>query len=155
MPAAHRGLLLRGFLLALATRIALWTLPTRIVLQYVHRRVDERRASARGAAALPPERIAWGVRIPARRIPHASCLTQALAAQILLARHGYASELRVGVGREANGEFGAHAWVEVDGMIVIGGEIAHRYRALPDVRTVLSRTTRLGASSRVPSLPRT
>jgi hypothetical protein len=88
----------------------------------------------------PPEtarRIGWAVRNVARLVPGASCLTQALAAQYLLARAGCRSELQVGVARDASGRFLAHAWLVSDGRVVIGGtsrELA-RYALLPGVDT--------------------
>jgi hypothetical protein len=58
----------------------------------------------------------------ARAVPGASCLTQALALQYLLARAGHACELHVGVKRDAKGQFAAHAWVSCNGRIVLGAE---------------------------------
>jgi hypothetical protein len=66
-----------------------------------------------------------------RLIPGASCLTQALAAQILLRRRGYVTELRLGVGRDAAGRFAAHAWLERDGRIVIGAAPVAQFTPLP------------------------
>jgi hypothetical protein len=60
----------------------------------------------------------------------------------------------VGVGRDANGQFEAHAWVEVDGRTVIGGEIAHRYIPMPDLRMVLTDRGSFRAATRVPAVPR-
>lgn len=56
----------------------------------------------------------------ARFVPRASCLTQALALQWLLARAGHASELFVGVRQDADGRFAAHAWVSCNQRIVLG-----------------------------------
>ena len=56
----------------------------------------------------------------ARFVPRASCLTQALALQWLLARAGLASELFVGVRQDAAGRFAAHAWVSCNQRIVLG-----------------------------------
>jgi Transglutaminase-like superfamily len=53
-------------------------------------------------------------------VPYASCLTQALAAQILLAKEGYDSEICVGVGKTELGGFIAHAWVVKDGRVLLG-----------------------------------
>lgn len=58
----------------------------------------------------------------ARRMPWATCLIQAIAAQNVLANYGYASTLRIGVSADAKGEFAAHAWLEQDGRVLIGGE---------------------------------
>ncbi len=80
-------------------------------------------------------RIGWAVRNAARLVPGASCLTQALAAQYLLARAGCRSHLQVGVARDPAGRFLAHAWLVSDGKVVIGGssrELA-RYAVLPGV----------------------
>lgn len=56
----------------------------------------------------------------AQAVPGASCLTQALALQWLMARSGYACELLVGVRRDETGRFAAHAWVACNGRIVLG-----------------------------------
>jgi hypothetical protein len=56
----------------------------------------------------------------ARLVPGASCLTQALALQYLLARAGHASELFVGVRQDAIGRFQAHAWLACNAHTVLG-----------------------------------
>jgi hypothetical protein len=56
----------------------------------------------------------------ARMVPGASCLTQALALQWLLARAGHGCELLVGVRRDEAGRFAAHAWVVCNDRIVLG-----------------------------------
>jgi hypothetical protein len=55
-----------------------------------------------------------------RFVPEASCLTQALTAQVLLKREGFDPRLQIGVARDAAGAFKAHAWVECGGQIVVG-----------------------------------
>jgi hypothetical protein len=64
------------------------------------------------------------VRVAARHVPGASCLTQAIALHLLLERRRIGSHLVVGVAR-TNGRFRAHAWVDSDGEVLIGGEVAH------------------------------
>jgi hypothetical protein len=49
-----------------------------------------------------------------------TCLMNALTAQALLGRYGYPVKLRIGASRQ-NGGFAAHAWVERNGQVVIGG----------------------------------
>lgn len=116
-------------------RVALWVLPPRAVLRF---------AMARVARARRPEsmthtvrRIAWAVRTASRPIPGATCLTQALATQILLAASDYPSTLRIGVARDHLRRPTAHAWVEVCGKVLVGGRGVHLYRSLPDVRAGL------------------
>ncbi|TIR45534.1 MAG: lasso peptide biosynthesis B2 protein, partial [Mesorhizobium sp.] len=56
---------------------------------------------ARNDAAIADlRRVAWGVAAAARYVPGASCLTQALAGQYLLARQGKASTISIGIARD-------------------------------------------------------
>ena len=64
--------------------------------------------------------MASSVRRASLYFPSASCLTQALATQVLLARRGQLSTLRIGVIKGADGELKAHAWVENNGKVIIG-----------------------------------
>jgi hypothetical protein len=59
------------------------------------------------------------VRLASRYVPRATCLTQALTAQMLLGWAGLNSRLHIGV--RLDGKFEAHAWVEGPGRIVVGG----------------------------------
>jgi len=69
--------------------------------------------------------VAQAVSIAGRRsIWPTTCLRQALLVEALLARRGIASELRIGVRNLATTGFGAHAWVERDGRVLIGGDDA-------------------------------
>ena len=77
----------------------------------------------RDKAALPSiAQLVWAVRSASVYVPHATCLTQALAAQVLLERCGYPTRLVIGVAPDHNGEaaFQAHAWLESEGVVVIG-----------------------------------
>lgn len=79
-------------------------------------------------------RIVWAVLAASRYVPRTrTCFPRALAVHTLLTRHGLTSELRVGVAREGDGALEAHAWVECDGRVVIGGGELDRYVAFPDV----------------------
>ena len=66
-----------------------------------------------------------------KRIPGGSnCLVQAIAAGVLLGRHGYSSRLRLGVARAPDGRLEAHAWVETDGKALLGGPSVESYAPL-------------------------
>ena len=83
-------------------------------------------------AADEQRRTVWAVRTAARAIPAVStCLTNALAAHVLLARRGYVSNLRIGVTRDEKGEFTAHAWLEQEGAILIGGDWSDGFTPMP------------------------
>jgi hypothetical protein len=67
-----------------------------------------------------PVRIAWALRVASRYVPRPTCLVRALAAHRLLAKHGHASDLRIGVAKSGAAGFAAHAWVECGGTVLVG-----------------------------------
>lgn len=75
------------------------------------------------------EKVVWAVELSGRYVP-GTCLTRALAAQILLARRGHPVLLHIGAVREEGEKFLAHAWLECDGRVVIGGHELERYTPL-------------------------
>jgi transglutaminase superfamily protein len=126
---ADRWLFLRIFTALVRVRLALWFRPFDRVREYAGRLGEKRvpdmsdRLSAHDLTSL--------VTVAACYIPRATCLTQALVADALLRRYGYAPELKIGVGRDDN-RFQAHAWVEIDGKVVIGDLPAlDQYTPLP------------------------
>ena len=69
-----------------------------------------------------------------RYVPGSTCLVQALAGQWMLLREGYPAQLRIGVSK-AEG-FEAHAWVELEGKVLIGGpEESARFTPFPPAQT--------------------
>lgn len=63
------------------------------------------------------------------------CLTQALVVQLLFKRRKIPADLHIGVAKDSNGQLEAHAWVESDGVVVIGGsetDLQH-YARLPSL----------------------
>jgi hypothetical protein len=142
LSRSDRRLVLEAALLLGAARLGLWLLPFRVVS-----RLFETVTRTRVAVAAPAQRVAWAIGAAARYIPAATCLTQALAARAMLARHGHTAQLRIGVARaipqpgalrisgNQHSQFAilqAHAWVECDGAVIVGGlpDLA-RYTALP------------------------
>jgi hypothetical protein len=120
-------LLVHAFSLLVVIRTALWLLPFRIV----HERVAARAIRVASSNTHPIERIVWSVEAASRRVPRASCLTQAFAAALLLAANGHAAALRVGVAKNDDGSLRAHAWVESDGRTVLGDPRTEAFVALP------------------------
>lgn len=116
--AAEWSALCRALPLVLVFRLALWTLPFRRIQQWAKRLAE----SGRPARRVPPAAaVALGVARASRLVPRATRLTQALATQVLLSRAGYSSTVQIGVATDGTQGFEAHAWVECDGEIVIGG----------------------------------
>jgi hypothetical protein len=69
-------------------------------------------------------RVAWAVAVAARYIPGSKCLVQAIAGRALLANYGVPSEIHIGVAKDSRNWLSAHAWVEVEGKALIGGDVA-------------------------------
>jgi hypothetical protein len=129
LPSADRNLLVKSALLLGAVRLGLWLLPFQTMRRLLASRTY-------GTTTLPEEtsvtKVTWAVTVAGRYVPVATCLTQALAVQVLLGQQGLAATLRIGVARGEAGQFQAHAWVEYQGRVVIGGiEAPSRFTPLP------------------------
>jgi hypothetical protein len=123
-------LLIHSLLLVIGFRVGLWLLPFRW-LQGFTLRVLAMPASSRSAPTeTPAERISWAVNRASRLVPAATCLTQALATQVLLSRHGISARLHVGVAKRKGERLRAHAWVEADDQIVIGRSEVEQFTVL-------------------------
>lgn len=135
LSAARRAALLEGFAAVAFVRLTLRLFPWRR-WEGGDVRFPRARTSA-GGAQPSVEDIAWAVRRVSRAVPGATCLTQALAARLLLSRRGYDSRLEIGVTRAAGSRLRAHAWLRTNDLVVIGGHDATGY-------TPLSATPRSG-----------
>jgi hypothetical protein len=65
------------------------------------------------------QEISRAVDIAARFIPGATCLVKAQVGCAMLNRSGYMAAIRIGVLKDLS-KVQAHAWVECDGLVVIG-----------------------------------
>lgn len=124
LPAADRALAVRAAWWLLLARVALWTLPFARVQELV-----ARLGARRGTVGVAPGRVAWSVEAVAGSIPQATCLTQALAAQVMLSRAGERPELHIGVATD-RGAFEAHAWLSLHGRTLVGDHELERYARL-------------------------
>jgi hypothetical protein len=118
--------MIQALLVIVLVRIGLWIIPSGLLGRWLH------------AAETPGEnhpdwstvhKIIRSVRSFSTYVPRATCLTQALSACVLLRLYSQNSSLKIGV-EKRNEKFGAHAWVEVDGRIVIGKQLRHERFAL-------------------------
>jgi hypothetical protein len=116
LPPVERGLVLRTLPLVAAIRVALWVVPLRRVGRLI-RACEHLPFSI--PADMPVSRLEWAVRAASRRVPMASCLTQALALQSLLVRSGRSSEVHIGVRKDAEAGLQSHAWVECEGNMLL------------------------------------
>ena len=121
LPWAEKSLLMRALLVVTVTRLGLWLLPIGAVRRIALR--DRKKASV----AYSVTELVWAVKAVSRYVPVATCLTQALALQWLLARSGHTSRIHLGARKDLKGKFQAHAWVECEDRVVMGGPEAHEY----------------------------
>lgn len=75
------------------------------------------------------EEICRAVDVTARFIPGATCLVKAQVACAMLNRFGYAAEIKIGALKKSS-NLEAHAWVECDGLVVMG-DTGNQYVELP------------------------
>lgn len=116
------------FALTVTVRLALWLIPFRVI----RRLVESAPAVSFLQGKLTPRQIAWLVHVASRNVFRATCLTQALTAQLLLNGAGLENQLHIGVavadGAELCKAFESHAWVECEGRVLVGGaEQSARY----------------------------
>jgi hypothetical protein len=126
---AEKVLLLRALFWVSAVRLGLCLLPFPI-LQRITRR-ESRKSNGIHSAV----QYAWAVRAVSRYVPGATCLTQALAAQALLTQSGHDSQIEIGVMKDEQRRFRAHAWVLCGEQIVIGGAEVDDYVPLAAWKT--------------------
>lgn len=123
-----KKLLSQSLLLLSIIRLSLWLFPFRWLnkaLSYFDS------AAAKQTDWLVINSITQAVRKCSRFVPSATCLTQALTTRTLLRLKGQNPQLKIGVDKDEDNKLLAHAWIEVDGRIVIGKLPHHqRYKVL-------------------------
>jgi hypothetical protein len=133
LSAAEKCVLFQAAASLVFLRVLLVAAPFARVQQLVSRACGAGAPGVRCAGAPAPSRIGYLVAIAANLLPGTTCLPRALATQVLLGRHGHGAKLHIGVNRDSQGRFQAHAWVETEGRVVIGGSEVTGYK--PILRT--------------------
>lgn len=125
LSPAERRWLARALVLVPVAAASLRTLGLRRTQSLLVRAPRERLASA----ATSPQHLAHLVDLAARHgVVRAKCLATSIALQSLLASAGFPADLRIGV-RKHGLRLEAHAWVEHEGMPLLGGpNVNARYR---------------------------
>ena len=120
LTPSDRVLLINALLLLGAIRLGLKLLPFQTLRRLLARIAQPIRTLPEEELA-SVDKVAWAVMVASHYIPGAICLAQALATQVLLERRGYPTQLRIGFTRGKGGQMSAHAWVESEGRVAIGG----------------------------------
>jgi hypothetical protein len=116
-PLSHVRQFAAALLYVVIIRLGLWIVP--------YKRLDNwlLNFKPKDTTSLSENKIrlkAEFVRLASRFVFDATCLTQALALRTILQRHGQSSDLKFGVDRDENQKLVAHAWIELNGKIIIG-----------------------------------
>lgn len=129
LPMADRLLFLQSMSLLGVVAVMLRILP----FPLVQRLLLQGKAGSGGNITEQVEKgVVWSVSSASRFVPAATCLPQAIVAKLLLEKRGCPATLRLGVAMSPRQELVAHAWIERDGRILIGGTDSYsRYSALP------------------------
>jgi hypothetical protein len=134
LPVTKRQIALKAFFLLNIIRLGMWLIPFR-TLQHTLERLFPTPVTATGQSIFPEKilsakKVSWAVRTVSQYVPSATCLAQALTLHALLSREGISSDLAIGVARDDKSGIAAHAWVEIDGTVIIGEEERDRYTQL-------------------------
>jgi hypothetical protein len=119
----NRYLLIETFLLLNFVRVGFLFLkfPT---IQQILTRFGQSRPDKSKYPVISIERIVWCVEVSTQLSPGgAKCLARALTVHALMQRQGYAPKLQIGVLTRPPEKFEAHAWIEYQGKVVIGGDL--------------------------------
>jgi hypothetical protein len=130
---ADQWLFLRIVALLARVRLALWFKSFQRVRELAERLGA--RPVPKNARRLSAHDLTSLITVAASYIPGATCLTQAFVAHAILRRYGYVPDLKIGVGRNDSGRFHAHAWVELDGKVILG-QLTNlaQYKPLPHIQ---------------------
>jgi hypothetical protein len=96
----------------------LMMLPYRVWRGWVTRMMGEGEGGAPDGGT---RAVVWAIERARRAAPGTTCLTRALAAGWMLRRRGQRARLIIGV-KGAAGKLEAHAWLELGGVVIVGGE---------------------------------
>jgi Transglutaminase-like superfamily len=134
LKGTDRHVLLRTFLLLGSIRVGLWLLSFQ-TLQKLLARVSQPSISNARPERISIGKIIWAVNLSSRYMPgQVKCLARALTTQVLMRQSGYTCELRIGVAKGGSGKLEAHAWIEHQGIVVIGYlKDLSRYTPMPSL----------------------
>lgn len=111
----RKSLLIRSVVLTLSIRIFLYVLPFSRI-HSIFNRIGKVHITQDKPKQIRD--IIWSVKVAANHIHGATCLVQAITAQILMTHYKHNSTLRIGVNK--SDKFKAHAWIEMDNKIILG-----------------------------------
>ncbi len=129
-------LLIKTFVLLLFVRLGLRFLSFQSLRQHLEK--VSRYSFIHTANLVPLNRILWAVNVSSYYMPGGvKCLARALTTHCLMLQYGYIPQLCIGVAKGDSGQLEAHAWVENQGLVVIGQlPDLERFKPLPSLEKI-------------------
>lgn len=126
-----RWLLLEaGFCLGLA-RLSVLMVPFRWLTRAMRQQLGETSIDDDSVMRWQRERLAWALRSISWHTPWSSnCLAQGLAGKYMLRRRRLASTLYLGVAKDEQANFAAHAWLRSGTVVLTGGTHPERFTVI-------------------------
>lgn len=118
LSGPKKTMILVSWVSVFTVRVGLWCLPFRTLLRIITFLTRVRPTER--PTEVSAQDLAWAVKAASRYVPKPTCLTQAMALNVLLARRGHAGDIKIGVAKDPDGGLKSHAWVEHDGRIILG-----------------------------------
>src|SRR5260370_37815057 len=118
LPTSDRSLLLKATALLWSVTVGLWLLPLGALRRLLRRATGAKVAP--GGHGPTKDRIIWAMATAQRLVPRATCLSRALAAEVLLARSGDHADILIGVAKTGEGRLEADAWLARDELVPAG-----------------------------------
>ncbi len=120
------------FLEALALALVVKLLLTWGSLRQTRRILDRRVRPTPQPWPFGPRPVVWAVEAVGRRVPvFRNCLVQALVAWAMLRRRGFRPQIQIGVAQGEAGQILAHAWLELEGRVILGGPGSAQFQRFP------------------------
>jgi len=116
----ERRVLTEVVIRVLIARVAISTLPFRRIAPVLGRPRAVSRASPLPEQQHMIDTLAWATAAVERRFPR-TCLAQAIAANAILKRHDIPRTVYLGMKKDTEGDWSAHAWLRCGGQILTGG----------------------------------
>jgi hypothetical protein len=139
LPWPDRWLLVdAAFCLALA-RLSVLIVPFRWLTRALRQQLGETPVDDDCDMLRQRERVAWALRTVNGHTPwDSNCLAQGLAGKLMLRRRRLVSTLYLGVGKDDQASFAAHAWLRSGAVVVTGGADLERFTVMAAFRDASS-----------------
>lgn len=119
LPLSEKILYAEAFLAVISTGFILRLVPFRFIRKSLAKRLSS--DVVEGPVNWTEiHKIVRSVNFFSRFHPFASCLSKSIAALLLIKHNGGNAVLKIGVAKDEDKNFMAHAWLETNGRIVIG-----------------------------------